>query len=117
MNIRKSRRQMLGLFPASAALALMGRPVREPDREELHKEAVAKSLIPIRPGIPGKRPFWNEYSRRFIYAPAFSFRAVPGAASYRFTAVAGDGPHVFEAEVPWAALNPIWTELPVGKVT
>jgi len=83
---------------------------------QLHKQAVAESIVPIRPGVPGKSPFWNVNAREFIYAPAFEMNTVPGAASYRFTASASDGAHTFEAEVPWAPLSPIWAELPVGKV-
>jgi len=45
--------------------------------------ARTESGTPIRPGVPGKAPFWNEYSRRYIYAPALNFREVPGAKSYR----------------------------------
>jgi maltose/maltodextrin transport system substrate-binding protein len=81
------------------------------------QEAEAESLVPIRPGVPGKVPFWNAYSRRFIYAPAFDFAPVRGAASYRFTATARDGEHSFETDVPWAPLSPIWAALPLGKVS
>src|SRR5437764_9989228 len=83
----------------------------------LHDHAVKESLIPIRPGIPGKALFWNAHSRRFIYAPAFEFPRVPGAAAYRFTATARDGGHSFEAAEPWSPLSPIWAQLPVGKVS
>ena len=104
-------------FFAAAGFAAMAQHGQEPDKSDLHKRAVAESLIPIRPGIPGKTPFWNEYSREFIYAPAFNFPKSASAASYRFTAVARDGVHSFEADVPWAPLSSIWAALPDGKVT
>jgi maltose/maltodextrin transport system substrate-binding protein len=73
--------------------------------------------IPIRPGEPGKAPFWNGYSTKFSFAPAFELPLVAGAGAYRFTAIAGDGQiHTFEADVPWAPLTPIWAELPEGMV-
>ncbi|MEA2064077.1 MAG: hypothetical protein U9P14_10295, partial [Gemmatimonadota bacterium] len=88
------------------------------DREALHAQAVEESLIPVRPGIPGKSPFWNVNSSRFIYAPAFDFKPVEGVSIYRFRAASeADGKeYVFEAEVPWAPLAPVWKELPVGYV-
>jgi len=89
------------------------------DRQALHAQAVAESLIPIRPGIPGKVPFWNVNASRFIYVPSFDFKPVQGAVSYRFTATAeaDDTTHSFEASQPWAILKPIWKDLPVGYVT
>ena len=113
----KLRLRVVGFLTMAAGLVLTAQSHREPSKSELHKQAVAESLIPIRPGIPGKTPFWNDYARRFIFAPAFDFKKTPGAAYYRFTAQARDGAHTFEAEVPWAPLTPIWAELPVGKVT
>lgn len=89
----------------------------QPGSGELHRQAAAESLVPIRPGVPGKTPFWNTYARRFICAPAFDLAPVPGAAQYRFTASARDGDHSFETAAPWAPLSPIWAQLPVGKVS
>ena len=113
----KLRLRVVGFLTVAAGLVLTAQPHREPDKSELHKQAVAESLVPIRPGVPSKTPFWNNYARRFNYAPAFDFKKTPGAAYYRFTAQARDGAHSFEAEVPWAPLTPIWAKLPVGKVT
>ena len=45
---------------------------------DVRDEAIQESLVPIRPGIHGQRPFWNAHSRRFIHVPAFDFKAVPG---------------------------------------
>jgi len=86
---------------------------------ELHAQAVAESLVPIRPGVPGKVPFWNEYARRFMYAPAFEAEPAEGAAYYRFTvhSDADDKDYVFEAAEPWTALSPVWNEIPTGPAT
>ena len=74
-------------------------------------------LTPIRPGEPGKSPFWNVKSIQFMYCPSFDFKPVPSAKSYRFTAAAADGKdYTFEASKPWATLAPIWMQLPVGYV-
>lgn len=49
--------------------------------EALHAQALEESAIPVRPGRPGQVSFWNEKSRRFIHAPAFDFKSVPGRAA------------------------------------
>ncbi|NLE36546.1 MAG: hypothetical protein GX621_00815 [Pirellulaceae bacterium] len=87
--------------------------------EKLHAEAIAESLAPIRPGVPGKSPFWNERAQRFIFAPAFDFKPVEGSKRYRFAArpEADSRERTFEAGEPWAPLTPIWKDLPVGYVT
>ncbi|MCE5270938.1 hypothetical protein LLH00_06595 [bacterium] len=88
------------------------------DRPALHAQALEESLTPVRPGAPGKFAFWNVNASQFIYAPAFDFSPVAGAVAYRFSAVpdsSGKG-YVFQAQEPWAALAPIWNDLPVGYV-
>ena len=78
--------------------------------------ALEESRIPIRPGEPGKQPFWNSNAVMFIYAPAFDFAEVVGVVNYRFTVQPASGkPLVFTAEKPWAALSPIWKQLPDGN--
>jgi maltose/maltodextrin transport system substrate-binding protein len=70
----------------------------------------------IRPGIPGIRPFWNDHSYRFIYAPAFRFETVDNAFEYRFTLHSEDGnTHQFTADEPWAPLTPVWNDIPHGR--
>jgi hypothetical protein len=87
-----------------------------PNREILHQQAIEESLIPVRPGIPGRIPFWNRYAIQFMYAPGFDFQEVEGAINYRFTVhSAADGKdYMFAAAKPWEALSPIWRDLPVG---
>ena len=40
------------------------------DWNRFHEQAAEESLLPIRPGKPGKSPFWNGYAKRFIYVPS-----------------------------------------------
>ena len=40
---------------------------------------------PIRPGYEGRNPYWNKFAKKFMYAPAFDFKTVDGAKSYRYT--------------------------------
>lgn len=75
-----------------------------------------ETRVPIRPGEPGVRPFWNGHAKRFVYAPAFDFPATAGAVSYRFKASSGGRIFTFDADRPWASLAPIWEEIPEGAV-
>jgi len=87
-------------------------------RVELSRQAREEAKAPVRPGEPGRQPFWNVASRKFMYAPAFDFAAVGGAKSYRFTARSGADfqAYTFTAPTPWSDLGPIWRDLPVGMV-
>ena len=78
--------------------------------------ALQESTVPIRPGVPGKIPFWNVAAKRFIYAPAFDFKAVPNAAKYKFELVSesDNSKHEFETDVPYAPLSPVWAAVPIG---
>lgn len=81
--------------------------------------AASETAQPVRPGIPGERPFWNTHSAwGFMYAPAFDLKEVEGATSYRFTLTpqAGGAELSFTAEKPWAALSPVWDRVPVGFI-
>lgn len=90
-------------------------------QQELREQARKEYLQPLRPGraaARGKvRPFWNVYSHRFLYAPAFPFEEVEGARSYRFTVVCEDGTTLsFLAKSPQADFSPVWDRIPVGEV-
>ncbi len=76
-----------------------------------------ETLTPVRQGISGVTPFWNEYAFRFIYVPSFDFASVDGAVKYRFTATATDGKfYTFDAKRPDSLLSPIWLELPIDQI-
>lgn len=118
-------RVRLGILPYTVhivALSCIGLAVGQEQLlskpSALRVQALEESLVPIRPGLPGKSPFWNAYAKRFIYAPGFDFKAVDGAISYRFTAtsVTDERDYVFVTAKPWAPLTSIWKDLPVGQV-
>jgi hypothetical protein len=72
---------------------------------------------PVRPGEPGRIPFWNQFARRFIFPPAFNFVDSTASSSYRFivTAVADSQSHSFIAATSYHPLTPIWKELAAGE--
>ena len=47
--------------------------------KKLTERASQEYLEPLRPGGVDGSPFWNIHSQRFVYAPAFDFKAVDGA--------------------------------------
>ena len=85
----------------------------------LREQAIEESGRAIRPGEPGKRPFWNVHATRFIYAPAFGFREIEGATSYAFVAhCAGDTSFRWQVDKPWRPIpEKIWRHMPVGYVS
>ncbi|MBO4558072.1 MAG: hypothetical protein J5693_05650 [Bacteroidales bacterium] len=87
------------------------------DYDALNQQAAAEYLQPVHPGVKGEVPFWNGYSFKFIYAPAFDFEDVEGAAQYVYSATSGDTSLMFAAESPREALTPVWNSLPIGPVT
>lgn len=86
------------------------------DYAAINAQAAEQYLRPIRPGYEGRNPFWNGFAKKFIYAPAFDFDEVAGAANYRFTVVPlGEETQAswsFTADSPKAALTPVWGEIP-----
>ncbi|MEA4937566.1 MAG: hypothetical protein VB102_13155 [Paludibacter sp.] len=77
--------------------------------------AKAESLIPLRPGIPGKSPFWNGSAHQFIYAPAFDYKPIAGAVNYLYKITCEDKTtHHFSNKVPYAALSEAWKTMPTG---
>src|SRR4051812_38479525 len=59
--------------------------------QTLHTPVVEESLTPIRPGVPGRAPFWNEHAKQFIWAPAFDFKPVESTRAYRFVVKSESG--------------------------
>ena len=105
----------------AAVAGLPAQAARREGQQALREQARKEYLQPLRPGrtaARGKvRPFWNVYSHRFLYAPAFPFEEVEGARSYRFTVVCEDGTTLsFLAKSPQADLSPVWDRIPVGEV-
>ncbi|TLS49124.1 hypothetical protein FE782_27165 [Paenibacillus antri] len=85
------------------------------EQQSFLEDVLQETQQPLRPGVPGKSPFWNKYAKRFVYAPAFDLPLVPGASAYRFTVVGRDGlSRSFHADVPWAPLSPVWNDIPHG---
>lgn len=89
------------------------------NKKSYGQQALEESVIPVRPGVPGKVPFWNEEAKRFIYAPAFDYKPVSGAAKYRYEVVSvkEDRKFTFENKVAHAPLSPVWAQVPVGDFT
>jgi len=83
-----------------------------------HNQAVEESLIAVRPGEPGKSPFWNAYAKRFIHVPSFDFNTIAKSVKYRYTATsdANCESYLFETNHPYNLLSPIWKDIPVGIV-
>ena len=96
--------------------AFAGTPVLNYKR--LNAQAAREYNVPVRPGYEGRNPFWNGFSRKFIYAPAFGFPAVEGAVSYRYTLTtkAGDRSWSFTADKPDRPLSKVWKDVPPGDV-
>jgi len=72
---------------------------------------------PVRPGDPGHVPFWNQFTRRFIYPPAFNFIDSTGAPPYRFLVTSVKDSHLYSfiAVKPWGPLTPVWRALSPGE--
>jgi maltose/maltodextrin transport system substrate-binding protein len=100
------------------ALMLIRSAVSAQTTQALRDRASADTLKPIRPGIPGKSPFWNGAARQFIWVPSFDFKSIDGASSYIFTIRTSTGGMLdFESPEPTATLARVWSRLPVGTTT
>ena len=108
------------LTPALLAAMLLAGCQTTPEHEVLNAQAAQEYLQPIRPGYEGRNPFWNKFSKKFIYAPAFDFPTAEGAVAYRFTVKPVDETNTavwtFTAETPKAPLSPIWNDITPGDV-
>ena len=92
------------------------------DKEtELKEEILAAYDNPIRPGYEGRNPYWNKFAIKFMYAPAFDFKEVKDAVSYRYTVTEDVEENAtswsFTAEAPYLSLAPIWRDITVGNVS
>lgn len=107
-------------YRAAAVAALIAglAPFAPAQQGRFGAEALASTATPIRPGVPGKAPFWNEYAHQFIWAPAFDLKETSGAVRYRFDVKPDNGAALsFTAEHPWSPLSPVWTKVPIGFFT
>ncbi len=80
--------------------------------------AAAACSVAAEWGMAPNGEFWNGHAQRFMYAPAFAFSEVGGAARYRYEVT--DDYHkvsVFRADSPRVGLGEAWKALPVGYVT
>src|SRR5688572_13235825 len=77
---------MLSLFVAASCNSAGRAPHKEVGEGDPSLGAAEwkQSAIPLRPGEPGKSPFWNAYAKRFIFAPAFDFKRIDDAVKYRY---------------------------------
>lgn len=71
-------------FLYAAAVSVLAVSCKTSDiNEKLNAQARAEYLQPIHPGsADGSVSFWNAYATKFIYAPAFDFKAVEGVKPY-----------------------------------
>lgn len=86
------------------------------DYAALNSQAASEYLQPVHRGGDGT-PYWNAFAKRFVYAPAFDFPRVKGAAKYIYTLTQDGKQWTFEAGSPNEALSPVWSEIPVGQTT
>lgn len=86
--------------------------------EKLNAEAAKEYLTPIRPASEGSNPCWNEFCKKFTYAPTFDIKPSEGAVAYRFkvNAEEGSGEWSFTSSDPTTDLSPIWASIPPSKV-
>ena len=100
-------KRILPLFIALVCVSCAG------GYQALNRQADKEYLQPFRTDVP-----WNNFAKKFMYAPAFHFEPADGAASYLFTLTPEQGETVsFKASTPQAALSPVWDKLPEGNVS
>jgi hypothetical protein len=92
----------------------------------LAARAIEESLVPIRPGEPGKQGFHSarpihisvgrDQVRYFaIHAPTIPFEEVPGATRYRMLVKSAAGSWNCELAKPWQPLSPLWKDVLPGR--
>jgi maltose/maltodextrin transport system substrate-binding protein len=100
------------------AVALFGQ--KPPGNKDFCRQSREESVTPIRPGIPGKQPFWNEKAKMFKYAPSFKNKkpreVIP--VKYRYSAFSFTDKkyYSFSDFTGTKSLAPIWDQLPDGNV-
>lgn len=105
-------------FLIFTSLTLFGQ--KQVDNKDFCRQSREESLIPIRPGVPGNQPFWNEKAKMFKYAPSFknkkTIEVVP--VKYRYSAFSFTDKkyYSFNDSSGTKSLAPIWNQLPDGNV-
>lgn len=115
MNVRRAGPAIACALAAASMAAAASAATTAPPPPDLRDRALQETAVPVRPGEPGRQPFWNGQAVQFLHAPAFDFAEVPGAKSYRFTVrPSAGGALTFTADKPWAPLSPVWPRLAAG---
>lgn len=112
----KNKKTLLAALAIAMVCPAMSAQLPKFNYKKLQRQANKEYLKPIRPGYEGKNPYWNGYSIKFTYAPAFDFKEVEGAEKYLYTVSKGDRKWTFKDKKPCHALSPIWKEIPCGDV-
>ncbi|HET7118812.1 MAG TPA: hypothetical protein VFI29_20140 [Hanamia sp.] len=109
---------LIGLF-SFTSVALFGQ--KQPSDKVFCTQSREESLIPIRPGVPGKQPFWNEKAKLFKHAPSFKNNKIREVipVKYRYSAFSFTDKqyYTFTDSSGTQSLAPIWKQLPNGNVS
>jgi len=93
---------------------------QQADHKDFCIQSQKESLIPIRPGLPGKQPFWNEKAKMFKYAPSFQNKKIKEVVpvKYRYAAFSFTDKqyYSFSDSGGTQSLAPVWNRLPNGNV-
>jgi len=104
---------------AISAICISCKCETESEYSVLTKQAAQEYLVPIRQGGVDGNPYWNTYSKRFLFAPAFDFAVVEGAKEYLYTVTSEEDSSKqwsFKASTPNECLAPVWNDIEVGRV-
>ncbi|MBQ5753383.1 MAG: AGE family epimerase/isomerase [Alistipes sp.] len=103
------------LIMLALACATIGCTQLRNNNDRLGERAAEEYLTPVHAGGEG-RPFWNGFSKKFMYAPSFDFCTTEGAVEYLYTIKSTDGGcWSFRAETPQQPLSPVWNDIPEGS--
>lgn len=107
------------LLIGTLILAASVQSAQSPNWDTLNAAARQEALVPLRPGIPGTRPFWNANARAYIHPPAFDIKEIPGTNSYTCILGGDSGlTNTWTALKPWHPIpSAIWDKLPSDYYT
>jgi len=113
------KRSLFFSILAVCAICISCKCETESEYSVLTKQAAQDYLTPIRQGGVDGNPYWNTYSKRFLFAPSFDFAFVDGAKEYLYTITNEEDPSnqwSFKAATPNETLAPVWNDVAVGMV-